>query len=540
VLLRLYEERGRRMLPQLRGRFALALWDGRSETLLCARDRAGQKPLYYALPGGSFVFASEPKAILTHAEGLRRLDLRALVKHLAFDYVPPPDTLFEGIKQLPAGHLLTVDSSGDMQVDKYWEIGSDLGEEQSLARTDEQTVCNNLLALLREATRRRAGGDAPLGAFLSGGIDSSTLVAMMVEVLDPADINTFSIKFEEASFDESQYADEVITRFGTKHKRLTVTAAEVKRVLPAVVRLLDEPFGDVSVFPRYLLTRFAREHVGAAFSGLGGDELFGGYPAFFTHRYGQWMQSVPSGLANAMVACAERCLPFSSSNFGPRFLVDRLLQGMGHEPEIMAQIWHGSFNHKELPMLMRGDLGLSLSNETIYDELLSRIAGLSGHEARNFSARLQYFYFHYFLHSDLAKSDRVASANGLEIRAPLLDEDFVAYASSLEPRLKVRGLTTKYILRQAMKDRLPEAVLKRQKRGLSVPVAGWLRDGLQDMLVDVLSPERLKSEGLFNPAYVEQLKKEHITGARNHGKKLWSLLMFELWYEEHCRAAPDD
>jgi asparagine synthase (glutamine-hydrolysing) len=524
VILHLYEELGTRCVERLNGMFAFALWDEPNRTLVLARDRFGKKPLYYAETRSGLIFGSELDALLEHPDCPRELDHDALAHYLAFEYVPEPESILAGVRKVPAAHVLTW-RDGAISTERYWRMsfadGPEAGEEECVDRFRQ---------LFRAAVERRLLSDVPLGAFLSGGIDSSSVVAAMTEL--GGDVKTFSIGFHEPSFDESAHARSVARFLGTDHHEEVFTAETMLDLLPEVVRALDEPFADPSVLPTYLLSRFAREHVTVALGGDGGDELLAGYPTFSADRLAR-LYRLPRGVHERVVVPAADRLPVSTANFSTEFKLKRFLRGITFDGDVRHAAWLGSFTPAELDELLAEPAADPYAG-------LRRLAAEA--PGRDRVERLISIYAETYLRDDiLVKVDRASMACSLEVRAPFLDVELVEFLGRVPSSLKLRGLGTKRLLRLAMHGTLPPAILERPKKGFGIPVSAWLRDGLRELLEDELSPARLRAQGLFRPEPVERLVREHLAGRRDHRKALWTLLMFQLWHRslpERGRALP--
>jgi asparagine synthase (glutamine-hydrolysing) len=521
TLLHLYEDLGPECVQKVNGMFALALWDTRNQTLFLARDRLGKKPLYYRDDGATFLFGSEVKALLQHPSCPRELDRRSLSKYLAYEYVPAPHCIFKGVRKLPAGHSLTW-QNGRADLRRYW----DLTFPAQPASGDESQIAEELRERFKEAVRLRLVSDVPLGVFLSGGLDSSSVLAMMAELRPAAQIKTFAIGFEEKSFDESSHARRVAKFFGTHHHEEILSARTLLEILPKVSAFLDEPFADASIVPTYLLSRFTRQHVTVALGGDGGDELFAGYPTFKAHRLADYYR-VPRTLHERLIRPLAERLPVSHENFSFEFKLKRFLRGVGCRPEIRDQIWLGSFTPAEQRVLLNG-----VSPEIDdYEDIAQAEKNCGSIELLE---RLIYLYCKFYLQEDiLTKVDRASMACSLEARAPFLDYTFVEFANSIPPNLKLRGLKTKYILKRAMRDKLPRDILARPKKGFGIPIAQWLRGDLKRMALDTFSEQRIRQQGLFDHRAVSRLLDEHLSGKKDHRKQLWTLLMFQSWFEEY-------
>jgi asparagine synthase (glutamine-hydrolysing) len=515
VIVHLYEELGAHCVERLNGMFAIALWDTRRSELVLARDRFGKKPLYYADLGGTLLFASELKSLVEHPRCPRDLDFDALTRYLALEYVPTPYSIFAGVRKLPGGHLLRW-RDGRSSLEQYWDL--ELGRDEP-TRPDEQYV-DEFRELLGAAVRRRLISDVPLGAFLSGGIDSSSVVAMMVDALPAGNVKTFSVGFDERSFDESLHARRVAAHFGTDHHEEVFSAGVMLDTLPAVVEWLDEPFGDASILPTYLLSRFTREHVTVALGGDGSDELLAGYPTFPADRLARFYR-VPRLLhANVIVPLADR-LPVSTANFSFDFKLKRFLRAAAADDDVRHPVWLGSFTPAEQAAL------LTTAPGDPFAEQRRLLAGAGGDRL----GKLIYLYAKTYLQDDiLVKVDRASMACSLEVRAPFLDVELVDFLCRVPSRLKLHRLDTKHLLKRAMSDVLPPGIAARPKKGFGIPVASWFKGELREALQDELSAERIRAQGLFEPAEVNRLVSEHLSGRRDHRKSLWTLFVFQLWH----------
>ncbi len=536
ILIHLYQEKKQGMLKELNGMFSFALWDKKNELLFCARDRAGQKPFFYTFHNNYFVFASELKAILKFAPDLKTLNPASISKYLVYEYVPSPHTIFDKIKKLPAGHFLTVKSSGESKITQYWHLplnGKTNGPApRIISANNDQETQERLLYLFKQAIQRQLVSDVPLGAFLSGGVDSSSIVATMRHLLPGRPILTFSAGFSEKTFDESSYAQRVAHDFDTTHSCHKISSFEAAEAIPGIIEILDEPFSDSSIIPTYLLCKSARQRVKVALGGDGGDELFAGYPAFLGHPWlSQLNRPSLSWLKNFLAMTASR-LPASYSNYGPDFLLKQFVQGFGQDVEIANQIWIGPFPPVQQQLLFSDPQNHLLDTENIFEDLLDFVNNGAGQT--DWVNRLLRYYFHFYFAEDiLTKVDRASMANSLEVRSPFLDTDFMEYAASLDPRLKLNGFRTKFIFKKAMKATLPEAIIRRRKQGFCMPIGDWFRHELKNQLTDVLSAGHIKSTGLFNAVFIQRLIEEHLSGKKNNWKQLWSLFIFQSWYDQH-------
>ncbi|HJU56707.1 MAG TPA: asparagine synthase (glutamine-hydrolyzing) [Pyrinomonadaceae bacterium] len=523
VLPHLYEEHGAEMVHHLNGMFAFALWDERRRKLFIARDRFGEKPLYWGVFDGTFLFASEAKVLLAHPSVHPRLNLDALRQYLSFDYVPAPLSIYEGINKLTAAHTLTVED-GRVEVRPYWCLSYKKPEHTP---TEEEAAAH-LRELLEDSVRMRLVSDVPLGVLLSGGVDSSTVAAMAVHSSHEA-VKTFSISFAESSFDESSYARAVAKFLGTDHHEERLSVALAANLVGEIGSWMDEPFSDPSLVPTYLLSRFTRKHVTVALGGDGGDELFAGYPMYPGHQFARKYERVPRFLRRALIEPLVRRLPVKTKNLSFDYKARRFITGMNYDEVTRHHVWFGSFTPEEQALLLT-DEARGRSDGDIYREARRLLA--EDCDATNAVERMQSLDTRLYLAEDiLTKVDRASMAVSLEVRAPFLDPRVAEYAASLPLSYKLRGRTSKYILKRAVADLLPKFVTKRGKKGFGVPVAEWLKGKLRPLARDLLSEERIRRGGLFDPDYVRRLQDEHERGAANHRKLLWTLLMFELWHE---------
>jgi asparagine synthase (glutamine-hydrolysing) len=521
VLVHLWEESGENLLERIPGMFAFALWDRRRERLLLARDRMGEKPLYWARRGGWLVFASELRALLAHPEIGRELDLEGVARYLAYDCIPEPASIVRGVAKLPPAHFLL--ASGDrVAVRPYWEIP--FQPEPAVA---EATWCERIRDELDRAVRCRLVSDVPLGCFLSGGLDSTAVTATAARMAPG--IRTFSVGYSEGRHDERSFARLAAARLGTRHEELVVSAADVGGVLERMGSLLDEPLSDMSFAPLYLLSVAARESVTVALTGDGGDELFGGYESMAAAWWHGRFALLPFALRRALASAAGRlpCTPAPLRTF---------FDSLRDDARGGAQLLNGGVAPRHQAALLSPAARAALAGFDPYADLAARLAGDA---ALDEGARLiRQFCAFYLAGVNLANSDRASMATGLELRAPLLDHAFVELTGRIPSPLKLRGLLRpKALFKRAVKDRVPPEILSRPKQGFRVPVDAWFRGPLSGFLRDVLSPARLARGGVFDTRTVERFVAEHLGGARDHAELLWALLGFELWRAQHLGDA---
>lgn len=523
VLPHLYDEYGDALVDHLDGMFAFALWDKDRRRLLVARDRFGEKPLYYGVFGGRLFFASEPKSLFGHPSVARELDPDSAFLYLSFDYVPAPNSIFKGIKKLPAGHILRWES-GELSVRRYWDV--------SFAKRDPaptvSEAADELLGLLSESVRRRLVADVPLGVLLSGGIDSSTVAALSVKH-SASKVKTFSIGFEEESFDESTHARKVAKHLGTEHFEDRLSVETASGLLEEIGKWLDEPLSDASLLPTFLLSGFVRKHVTVALGGDGGDEIFAGYPMYFGHKVNRLYRAVPKFVRSGIVEPAVAGLKAGTGNLTFDYKAKRFVKAADLDDIERHHMWFGSFSAEEKGELLAGPFSESVTLDDTYSVARELDEGC---DAESVVERMQYLDMKLYLAEDiLTKVDRASMAVSLEVRAPFLDHKVAEFAASLPAEYKLKGKTSKYILKQSVKDLLPDEIIGRPKKGFGIPVAEWLKGRLNALLHELLSEDRLKNQGIFDPAYVSRLIARHESGKQNNYKQLWTLLVFQLWYE---------
>jgi asparagine synthase (glutamine-hydrolysing) len=508
------------LLDRLDGMFAFGLWDARARRLVLARDRMGQKPLFYTqLSDGTLVFASEVKGLLAHPQVSPTVSEEGFASYLTYEYLPGELSILDGVRKVLPATWLTFDA-GRLSSDRYWDIpfSDDPAPEDAV---------HQLTELFDAAVAARLMSDVPLGVFLSGGIDSSAVAASVVRQRPASEVKTFSIGFREKSYDESSMARMVAEHLGTEHHERVFTAEAMRGVLPAVASLLDEPFGDASLLPTYLLSGFAREQVTVALGGDGADELLLGYPTFFADAAGEAFGRLPSFVRSGARILGRR-LPVSGKNFSFDFKVNSFLRAADAPRPVRHPLWLGSVIPGSADDPLHPDLRARFPKGAVL-EFAADLYEVP--DTRSDMQRLSYQYCRSYLADDiLHKVDRASMAVSLEARSPFLDRALVELMARLPPSAKLRAPNQgKAILKEAMRDRLPPQVLARSKKGFGIPVAAWLRGPLDDLVEDLLSPNRLAEGGYFDPDRVRRLLDEHRSNARNHRKALWTLLSFELW-----------
>lgn len=530
TILHLYEDEGVNCLQRLRGMFAFALWDGRNKTLFLARDRMGKKPLFYLGDQGRFLFASEPKAILQDRRVHAEPDPEAIHHFLTYGYVPSPWSAFRGIRKLPPAHYLLV-RDGEIRVERYWSL-----RYTPKRSGDENGLGEELMALLEEAVRLRMISDVPLGGLLSGGIDSSTVVALMRR-LTSGPVQTFAIGFDNPEYDELDYAREVAGRFQTDHHELVVKP-DAAAVLPGLVWYYNEPFADSSALPSFYLCRMARESVTVALNGDGGDESFLGYDRYLGTKLAGWQDCLPGPArrlaargVNLLPLGTPKSLPFRLRRFGEALALGRRRR-YGH--------WMCCFENDRKEDLYTPEFAARVRGR---DSMALLEAAYETSDAESFVEATAHTDVQLYLPDDLlVKMDVASMAHSLEVRSPLLDHHVVEFAASLPPSLKLRGWTQKYLLKQTMKNVLPESVVRRKKMGFGVPIDHWFRHEIREMAYDVLLDDRARNRGYFRPEVVRRYLDEHVQERAHHHFRLWNLLMLELWHrifiDQPCPVEP--
>ncbi|MDB4891038.1 MAG: hypothetical protein JWL61_2893 [Gemmatimonadetes bacterium] len=505
VLVHLYEEDGPAMVNRLRGMFAFAIWDDKIDRLFIARDRLGIKPLYYWETEDGVAFCSELKSLLVLEDFPRELDVDAIHEYLALGYVPDPACIFKGVRKLPPGHVLTWDAERGVETKQYW---TPVRPEAPI--TDEREAVEELRRLIADAVGSHLEADVRLGAFLSGGIDSSTVVAQMTK-LSNTQVETFSIGFEEREYNEAPHAASVARDLGTKHTELIVRP-DADALVEEIVDTYDEPFGDSSALPTLLVSRLARQHVTVALSGDGGDELFGGYT-----RYAKMegARELPAGAARQLARAAA--VRMGHSAYGRNKLLDLSRGRRGRYAATVAQA---------LPVNEGGPLRDVAATHSL-DTLLDR--WFDPAEGRDFLTQMTLVDLASYLPGDiLTKVDRASMRVSLEARVPLLDHPLVEFAVALPGNLKRRDGTGKWILREAIKGLVPDSVFAQPKRGFAVPLLGWLKKELRHRLDTLLRTDRPVYEYVDHES-IERLVKEHVGGRRDHSSFLWRILVLDLW-----------
>ena len=518
VVLHAWMEWGRDCFARLHGMFAVALWEENSGRLILARDRLGIKPLYWYRRGDDIHFGSELKSLLVHEHVGRDVNPRALACYLSLNYIPQPFTMVDGIDKLPPGSWLEW-RRGRVETGRYWQVEF-RPRKRPLAEAKEE-----LDFLLDRTVKEHLVSDVPLGVWLSGGLDSSTITHYATRHF-PGKLKTFSVSFRGRSFDEAPYFQAVAQAYNTEHHELDLSPSlDLTAAIEQIAYYSDEPSADAGALPVYFLSRMTREHVTVALSGEGADELFGGYTTYLADRYAGYARRVPAPLRRLALAAA-RILPVSDDKISFEYKAKRFLEGSLLGPVAAHLFWNGACSAEQVRELLGTEQALSPAS---LFEHLPEISGIN---------RYLYLDQHLYLPEDiLYKCDRMSMAHSLEVRPPFLDHRIAEFAAGLPEDFKIRGSELKYVLRELMRDKLPGAVLSRSKQGFDIPAHHWFRTSLKAMLLDTITERAVKDTGLLRWEAVRRLIDDHMARRANHGYPLWGLLIFFLWHR-HLKGAP--
>jgi asparagine synthase (glutamine-hydrolysing) len=515
VVVHAYEEYGEDCVERFNGMFAFAIWDSKNKKFFLARDRIGKKPLYYTLVDGKFLFASEMKALLQYEELKREVDFEALNNYLTFLYILAPRSILKNIKKLPAAHTLTF-KDGAIETKEYWDLRF---EEK---RSDKASIKKEIYALLEDAVRKRLISDVPLGAFLSGGLDSSIVVGLMSRIMDEP-VKTFSIGFEEKCFDETKYARIVAEHFGTDHHEYIVKPDAID-ILPKLVWYYDEPFADASAIPMYYITKIAKEKVTVVLTGDGGDESFAGYYRYRDYYLGKRYNVIPKGIRKILPKLVNT-IPITKGRYNFVGYAKTFVNSFELPMEEKYLEYQSAFNNKMKESLYSYDFKREIINNNLFKPFLAKCRSCST------LSQMQYVDIKTSLPEDmLVKVDRMASANAIETRAPLLDYPLMEFAATLNPNLKLKGLNGKYILKQSVNELLPREIIKRKKAGFAVPIRDWFRSELKDLVNQVLLDRETLKRNYFDDNYIKKILDSHQKGTNDFSYHIWALLNLELWH----------
>ena len=519
-ILHLYEEYGDDCVQHLRGQAAIAIWDRNNKKLLLARDRMGKKPIYYTVQNGAFYFASELSALLAALPHKPAIDLEAIDLYLSLQYIPDPRTAYQGIYKLPPAHRLTW-QNGAVKLEKYWDFSY-----QPKHAAGEAELIEELRALLKEAVKMRLIAEVPLGAHLSGGIDSSIIVALMAELSDTP-VKTFSVGFEEEAFSELAYARAVAQRYATDHHEFTLQYGDIPSTLETITRHFGEPFADASAIPLYHISKMTREHVTVVLNGDGGDEDFAGYQRYWLDPLANRYLKAPRFLTRSLIPSIANFLPDSSDRPVGQSLVNGLKR-LHQLPEIDARAsilrWGSYFSPRQRTQLWKPGFQFQADNAQIL--LAERFDAAEG----SFLDKTLYTDLHTYLPGDLlVKADRMAMAASIEARSPFLDHKIVEWAARVPDQFKVKGRSGKYLLKKAFADYLPENVRKHRKQGFGIPVGAWFRGPLYGWAKELLLANGSPLEEWFEKRALTTLLEEHRADRTDHGKRIYALAMLALW-----------
>jgi asparagine synthase (glutamine-hydrolysing) len=528
VIVHLYEEYGVDCVRHLHGMFAFALWDSRRQQLMIARDRVGKKPMHYALRDGTLSFASELGGLLADGEIPRDVDPEAIDCYLAYGYVPYPLSAYRAVRKLPPAHTLIL-RDGRVELRRYWQL--DYGRK--LEGVSQEELCERIRDAIRKATRRRMIADVPLGAFLSGGIDSSAVVAAMAEA-SSGPVKTFSIGFDNQRFDELPHARRIAAQFGTDHEEFVVRPDAIA-VLPKIVRHHGEPFADPSAIPSYYLAQVTRRHVTVALNGDGGDESFAGYTRYVANRLAARLDGLPAPLRRAAGRVGQR-LPANGGVSHPLNRARRLARAMALDAPSRYAGYVGCFDASARDALYSREFGSVWGDSPADAVIRGPWDAASG--ASVVDVMLEVDISTYLVDDLIAKIDIATMAHSLEARSPFLDHELMELAASIPADLKVRGSQKKWILREALRGWLPDETLDRPKQGFSVPESDWLRTDLAGFAREVLLDRSSLDRGYFDERAVRGLLDRHAAGADVEARRLWALLVLELWHRECVDQAP--
>jgi asparagine synthase (glutamine-hydrolysing) len=516
VLLYMLIRFGADALTHLRGMFSFAFFDTQERKMILACDAFGKKPLFYAWSGNTFLFASEPKAILASGYVTAELDTFAVAPYLLHEYCPSPLSGFKGVYTLGAGQYMEV-TSDTQKIVRWWK--PEVLPKKSPSFTEALSTLDTLLGT---AVERRMVADVPVGLFLSGGLDSSTIGWYMRQIKKDGEIHSCSVAFEDESFNEEHIASRVASSLDFTHHSTTFTADAFLESIRELAPLLDSPLADASLLPTYVVSKLAGEHMKVVLDGDGSDELLGGYGTFSAYELARSLQWVPSGAWETLSRMVDTVVPVSHRYFSSDFKAKSFLRGMAYPPERNIQVWLGAFTDHELPFLLQKEAAIPL--RTVFDTADSLVPP-SVHDAFD---RASLYHIHAYLNRDiLVKIDRATMAVGLEARTPFLDTDVAEFLLRLPASFK----RNKRLLRELMKGRLPEFVVSRKKQGFGIPISSWFSQDLLFFVEEVLSREKIEEGGIFHYPYIRTLIDEHRTKLRDHRKKLWTVITFQLWYE---------
>ena len=512
TIIHLFEEYGTECVNYLRGMFAFAIWDEKKRKLFCARDRFGIKPFFYFKDKDSFVFGSEIKCVLSGSEPTSGISVSQLDQYLAFGYTSEEGTIYQDIKKLEPAHTLEIESDGRTKISRYWDIVY----QPDYSKTEEEWS-RLVEEKLSESVKSHLMSDVPLGAFLSGGIDSSAVVALMAKH-STTPVKTFSIGFKEAEFNELEYAREVASKYKTEHHEQIVEPESVG-LLPKLVDTYDEPFADSSAIPTYFVSKFAREYVTVVLSGDGGDELFGGYNKYQKMNKIRNLNALPDAVGKHFWGGLNKMIPNSVSGKGTTYYLSK--------PRNSVPAYQCIWQEAERKKLFRRELWETIKNSPAEAD---RVAYFKDPESTDFLFNMQKMDMQKYMVDDiLTKVDRASMQNSLEVRVPILDHEFAELTAKIPSNLKLNGNDKKYIFKKAMKDYLPESIISHKKQGFGVPLKTWFKEDLKEYVNDRLINTQGPLYDYLNPEYVRKIVNEHQHGMRDFNNKIWSLIFLDQW-----------
>ncbi len=528
VLIHLYEEIGLDMVAELNGMFAISIWDQAAQTLHLVRDRYGIKPFFYQQDENHFRYGSEIKAIIADKRVERKASMQALHDFLTFNYIPGTQTAFEGIYEIQPGHYMSVTAAGEVTTKRYWDldftVDHNITEEQAIERSYE---------LMDKALQRRLIADVPIGVFLSGGLDSSTLVALMNKHTDEP-IHTYSVGFEDQSFNELPFARIVAKEFDTVHREVMITADMVRDMLPKYLSFTDEPYGDGSAIPTYYVSELAKDEVVVVLSGEGGDEAFAGYDTHAAYNVYEKARKIPAFIRNGIIKPLVNCLPVSDKKLSFEFKAKRFLGGLDLPPEEAHLWWRIVLGEAEKFDLYTDGATAGMALEPAVRHFTRAYQHADVDEVLS---GLMYIDSTIFLPDDLMiKNDRMTMAHSLEARVPFTDPELTAYLATVPAGLKMKNRRKKHLMRRAMEKDLPESILNKKKVGLEMPYSRWLKNELKDLMLRYLGPENIEKTNIFRPQAISALIEDHLNGKRDNGRALWGLLNYMMWHELYIES----
>ena len=526
TIVHLYEEFGDDFVNKLRGMFAFALWDSKSERLILARDRIGIKPLYYYFKDGVLIFASELKALLQYPSIKREINFHALHDYLTYLCVPAPDTIFQDIYKLEPGYMI-ICKNEKIEIKKYWDVCSQHNISGGLFK-DEAAITGKMHELMLESIKSHLISDVTLGVFLSGGLDSSSIVAIASEILNKP-VKTFSIGFEDDYYNELDSARLVAKRYGTDHHEYIVGPTALKDI-ENILSFFDEPFADSSAIPTYYVSKYTRQNVTVALSGDGGDEAFGGYGNYKADKIGLLYKKLPAFIRNSIIPFVLESIPDAADNLSSMAKIKKILSLSRMSSEQCHVFWLSCFSGEAKRELYSDS---SLTGLLDYDSWDKYTRFFQDCGSSDFINSCMAVDIQTVLPNDyLTKIDRMSMANSLEVRVPFLDHKLLEFAMSISSKYKLKGLTTKYLLKKIMKDKLPEEIIRGRKKGFSIPLSRWFRGDFASLLNEFLSEDIITKRRYFSYDVIKRLSSEHLSGKQDNSKQLWTLICFEVWHRQ--------